>query len=548
MRALKPDKFDDLIAMNALYRPGPLQYIPNFINRKQGIEDIVYDLPEMEEHLAETYGITVYQEQVMLLSQKLANFTKGEADVLRKAMGKKQRDVLDKMKPKFLEGGEANNHPKKVLEKIWNDWEAFAEYAFNKSHSTCYALIGYHTGYLKAHYPAEFMAAVLSNNMSNIKSVTFFMEECRSLGIPVLGPDVNESSYSFSVNQAGAIRFGMGAIKGVGSGAVECIIQEREENGRFHSIFDFVQRIDLRQANKKTIENLALAGAFDEFEIHRAQFFYEEDGSSNLEKLIRYGASFQESKNSAQASLFGEMADEIEIMKPHLPVCQPWNSIQKLNREKEVVGIYISSHPLDDFLDELNFYQNTTLKQLKDYEDKLIGRELSVAGIITDAQHRVSSKDGREFGIFTLEDYEDQYEFRLFGEDYLKFKHFLQTNMMIGAKVSVTERIFKDKEGKATGRRVYVNISRMQLLSEILEGQAKKVVITVNVSDLTQEIYDSLKEVFEKHKGDKNILFVMNDLENKTQLKMPANHAKIEITKELLKELRALPNLNVGLN
>jgi len=548
MRALKPDKFDDLIAMNALYRPGPLQYIPNFINRKHGIEEIVYDLPEMEEYLAETYGITVYQEQVMLLSQKLANFTKGEADVLRKAMGKKQREVLDKMKPKFLKGGEANNHPKKVLEKIWNDWESFAEYAFNKSHSTCYALIGYQTGYLKAHYPAEFMAAVLSNNMSNIKSVTFFMEECKHLEIPVLGPDVNESSYSFSVNKNGAIRFGMGAVKGVGSGAVECILQEREENGRFDSVFDFVQRVDLRQANKKTIENLALAGAFDEFEIHRAQFFYEEDGSSNLEKLIRYGASFQESKNSAQASLFGDMAGEIEIMKPHLPVCQPWNSIQLLNREKEVVGIYISSHPLDDYLDELNFYQNTTLKQLKENEDKYIGRELSVAGIIIDAQHRVSGKDGREFGIFILEDYDDQYEFRLFGEDYLKFKHFLQANMMVGMKLMITERIFKDNDGKQTGRRVYVNINRMQLLSEVLEGIAKRIVVTVNVSDLSREIYDSLKNIFEKHKGDKHILFVMNDLESKTQLKIPANYTKVEINKELLKELRGIPNLKVGLN
>ena len=548
MRALKPDKFDDLIAMNALYRPGPLQYIPSFIKRKHGQEEIVYDLPEMEEHLAETYGITVYQEQVMLLSQKLANFTKGDADVLRKAMGKKQRDVLDEMKPKFLEGGEANNHPRKVLEKVWNDWEAFAEYAFNKSHSTCYALIGYHTGYLKANYPAEFMAAVLSNNMGNIKQVTFFMEECRSKGIPVLGPDVNESSYSFSVNESGAIRFGMGAVKGVGSGAVECILKEREENGKYESIFDFVQRVDLRQANKKTIENLALAGAFDAFEIHRAQFFYEEDGSSNLEKLIRYGASFQDSKNSAQASLFGDLADEIEVMRPHLPTCQPWNSIQQLNREKEVVGIYISSHPLDDYLDELNFYQNATLKQLKENKDKLIGRELSVAGIITDAQHRISSKDGREFGIFTLEDYEDQYEFKLFGEDYLKFKHFLQPNMMVGIKVSISERIFKDKDGVVTGRRVYVNINRMQLLSEILEGQAKRVVVTVNVSDLTQEIYHSLKEIFEKHRGDKNILFVMNDMESKSQLKMPAHHAKVEISKELLKELREIPNLKVGLN
>ncbi|MBA5628996.1 DNA polymerase III subunit alpha [Moheibacter lacus] len=548
MKALKPDKFDDLIAMNALYRPGPLQYIPNFINRKHGIEEIVYDLPEMEEHLAETYGITVYQEQVMLLSQKLANFTKGEADVLRKAMGKKQRDVLDKMKPKFLEGGEANNHPKKVLEKVWNDWEAFAEYAFNKSHSTCYALIGYHTGYLKAHYPAEFMAAVLSNNMSNIKSVTFFMEECKSLGIPVLGPDVNESSFAFSVNDEGAIRFGMGAIKGVGGAAVESILGEREENGKFATIFDFVQRVDLRQANKKTIENLALAGAFDEFEIHRAQFFYDEDGSSNLEKLIRYGASFQDSKNSAQASLFGDLAEEIEIIKPHLPTCQPWNSIQKLNREKEVVGIYISSHPLNDYLDEFNFYQNTSLKQLKENQEKLIGRELSVAGIITDAQHKTSNKDGREFGVFTLEDFDDSYEFMLFGEDYLKFKHFLQPNMMLGAKISVTERVFKDKDGKVTGRRIYVNINKMQLLSEILEGIAKKVVITVNVADLTKEIYEELVKIFEKHKGEKSVLFVMNDLENKTQLKLPATKTKVEISKELLTELRELPNLVFQLN
>ncbi|MFV0305042.1 MAG: DNA polymerase III subunit alpha [Moheibacter sp.] len=548
MRALKPDKFDDLIAMNALYRPGPLQYIPNFINRKHGQEEIVYDLPEMEEHLAETYGITVYQEQVMLLSQKLANFTKGEADVLRKAMGKKQRDVLDKMKPKFLEGGEANNHPQKVLEKIWNDWEAFAEYAFNKSHSTCYALIGYHTGYLKAHYPAEFMAAVLSNNMSNIKSVTFFMEECRSAGIPVLGPDVNESEYTFSVNDNGAIRFGMGAVKGVGSAAVESILSERNENGKFKSIFDFVQRVDLRQANKKTIENLALSGAFDEFEVHRSQFFYEEDGGSNLEKLIKYGASFQESKTSAQASLFGDMADEIEVLKPHLPNCQPWNSIQKLNREKEVVGIYISSHPLDDYLDELNFYQNINLKQLKNNEDKLIGRELSVGGIITDAQHRTSNKDGREFGIFTLEDYEDQYEFRLFGEDYLRLKHFLQPNMMVGMKLSITERVFKDREGNPTGRRVYVNINKMQLLSEILEGISKRLVINMNIEELTEKMYQSLIKLFEQYKGDKKLLFVLNDLENETKLKMPAKSIQININKELINALKQIPNLKFKLN
>lgn len=546
MRALKPDKFDDLIAMNALYRPGPLQYIPNFIARKNGQEEIIYDLPEMEEHLSETYGITVYQEQVMLLSQKLANFTKGEADVLRKAMGKKQRDVLDKMKPKFLEGGEANNHPKKILEKIWNDWEAFAEYAFNKSHSTCYALIGYHTGYLKANYPAEFMAAVLSNNMSNIKSVTFFMEECRSMGIPVLGPDVNESAYSFSVNKEGAVRFGMGAIKGVGSGAVECIIREREENGRFHSVFDFLQRVDLRQVNKKTIENLVLAGAFDRFDVHRAQFFYQEDGTSNLEKLIKYGAAFQEAKESSQTSLFGEMTDEIEIMKPHLPDCEKWNSIQQLNREKEVVGIYISSHPLDDFTDELNFYKKASLKDLKDNEEKLIGKEVAVAGIIVSTQHK-TTKEGREFGSFVLEDYDDQYEFVLFGEDYLKHKYFLQPNMMVGMRVLFSERIFKDREGNVTGRKIYVNVTKMQLMTEILEKLTSKLLVNLNLQDLTGEVYEILSQKLAQHKGDKPVVFIIHDPENKNQLKMSGN-LKVSINKELLKEIKQIPNLNYKLN
>lgn len=548
MRALKPDKFDDLIAMNALYRPGPLQYIPNFIARKHGQEEIVYDLPEMEEHLAETYGITVYQEQVMLLSQKLANFTKGEADVLRKAMGKKQRDVLDKMKPKFLEGGQANNHPVKTLEKIWNDWEAFAEYAFNKSHSTCYALIGYHTGYLKAHYPAEFMAAVLSNNMSNIKSVTFFMEECKALGIPVLGPDVNESEYTFSVNDQGAIRFGIGAVKGVGSGAVESIIREREKNGKYESVFDFVQRIDLRQANKKTIENLALAGAFDQYEFHRAQFFYQDDGMSNLEKLIRYGASFQEAKESAQTSLFGEMAGEIEIVKPHLPDCEPWNSVQKLNKEKEVVGIYISSHPLDDYRDELKFFQSVTLKQFKDNEDKFVGREVSIGGMITSVQHKVSTKDGREFGSFIFEDYEGQYEFVLFGEDYLKFKYFLQPNMFVVLKIMVSERVFRDAQGNVSMKRRYVNVTRMQLLSDVLESMANKLTIQLNVQDLNEEIYRDLTELFSKYQGDKSVLLQIDDVQAAQKLSIPARNVKVSITKELLSDIREIPSLQFKLN
>lgn len=548
LRELKPDKFDDLIAMNALYRPGPLQYIPNFIDRKHGREEIEYDLPAMEEHLAETYGITVYQEQVMLLSQKLANFTKGEADQLRKAMGKKMKDVLDEMKPKFIEGGKSNNHPVDKLEKIWHDWEAFASYAFNKSHSTCYALIAFHTGYLKAHYPAEFMAAVLSNNMKNIKDITFFMEECRSIGIPVLGPDVNESSYSFSVNDEGAIRFGMGAIKGVGSNAVEAIIKERNENGKFESIFEFVQRVDLQQVNKRTLENLALAGAFDAFEIHRAQFLYEEDGTTNLEKLIRYGSAFQISENNAQASLFGDMTEEIEIVRPHLPNCQPWSSIQKLNREKEVVGIYISAHPLDEFKDELKFFRSINLKQLKENERQLIDKEFNVAGIITDVQHRISNRDGREFGIMTLEDYVDSYEFTLFGEDYLRFKHLLQVNMMVGIRLKVTERIWKDKEGRVTGGRVYVNIIRMQLLSDVLDDMAKKIVISLDIAYLTDALVSDLVQILMKHEGEKKLSVIVKDKSTKTKLGMTSHKAKVDINKELLKELRAISHLKVNLN
>lgn len=547
LRELKPDKFEDLVAMNALYRPGPLQYIPNFIARKQGREKIIYDLPEMEEYLTETYGITVYQEQVMLLSQKLAGFTKGEADKLRKAMGKKLEDDLAEMKPKFLEGGEKNYHPKEILEKIWHDWEAFALYAFNKSHSTCYALIAYQTGYLKAHYPAEFMASVLSNNMNNIKEVSFNMEECRSIGVPVLSPDVNESNYYFSVNKDGAVRFGMGAVKGVGSNSIEAIIAERIENGRFESIFDFMQRIDFHQMNKKTLENLILAGAFDELESNRAQFFYEENNSTNLEKLIKYGISFQERKNSSQTSLFGDMPGEIEAVKPNLPVCPPWSTIQRLNKEREVVGVFISNHPLNDFKDEMNFYPNIELKNLKANEERLKGRELKVAGIITDAQTRVSSKDGKEFGILTIEDFEDQYELKLFGADYLKFKHFLQPNMIVGVRLSITEKVFKNKEGVQNGSRIYVNVLNIELLDEVLEKYTHSLDLYIDLNALTEDTYQSLIGLTKKHKGDKKLIVIIVDFENKQELLMNSSNFRLDITKELIKDLKKIPSLSFRL-
>src|SRR5690625_3311186 len=341
MKNLEPSVFEDLIAMNALYRPGPMEYIPSFIRRKHGQEEISYDLPEMEEYLEETYGITVYQEQVMLLSQKLANFTRGQADQLRKAMGKKLIHELEILKPKFMEGGKENGHPEKILEKIWKDWEAFASYAFNKSHSTCYPWIAYQTAYLKAHYPAEYMASVLSNNMNDIKKVTFFMEEAKRMGLKVLSPDVNESFYKFTVNEAGDIRFGMGAVKGVGAGAVATIVENRKD-GKYRSVFDLAKRIDLRAANKRALENLAYAGGFDSFNNHRAQYFHDEgDGVLFLEKVIRYAARYQESQNSAQVSLFGDDS-EVQIPEPPMPACEPWPTMQQLREEREVIGIYIS--------------------------------------------------------------------------------------------------------------------------------------------------------------------------------------------------------------
>jgi len=358
MRELKPTVFADLIAMNALYRPGPIKYIPNFINRKHGLEEIVYDLPETEEYLKETYGITVYQEQVMLLSQKLANFTKGEADTLRKAMGKKQIDVLNKMYPKFIEGGKKNNLNEEKLEKIWNDWKAFAEYAFNKSHSTCYAYIAYQTAYLKANYPAEYMASVMSNNINNTKQITMFMEDCKNMGVDVLGPDVNESQYEFAVNEKGQIRFGLGAIKGIGEGPSEAIVQTRKE-GRFKNIYDFFERIPSGQANKRVVESLVVAGAFDEVDsFHRAQYFdIDNTGRTNIEKLIRYGQSFQDSKNELENSLFADFADEVRIEPPKINSAPEWPNMHKLNKEKEIIGFYLSAHPLDEFKYQYQFLQ-----------------------------------------------------------------------------------------------------------------------------------------------------------------------------------------------
>lgn len=506
MKELKPTVFADLIAMNALYRPGPLEYIPSFIRRKHGLEPISYDLDDMEEYLKETYGITVYQEQVMLLSQKLAGFSKGEADMLRKAMGKKQKDVLDKMRPKFIEQASEKGYDTEKLAKIWQDWEAFASYAFNKSHSTCYAWVAYQTAYLKANYPAEYMAAVLSNNMNDIKSVRFFLEECHRMGIKVLGPDVNESNYKFAVNKDGAIRFGMGAIKGVGKTAVDTIVENRE-NGHYKSIFDMAKRVDLRAANKKAFENIALAGGFDSLgAAHRAQYFYTEVGeqSSLLEKAIRYGSKAQESANSLQMSLFGE-TNEIEIPEPTMPTCNEWGTLEKLRREKEVVGMYISGHPLDDFKHEIKNFCNSESYNPSELEN-LVGKEIKMAGMVTQVEHK-TAMDGRKWAIFSIEDYDNIHEFRIFKDDYLKYHIYLVTNQFIYFKIKIEEGFFDKKTNQRGKPRVV--FTQMYSLQDVLTKNAKKVDIWLDLKDISIENIAQLKYITEKYAGNIPLNFLI---------------------------------------
>ncbi len=536
MKELKPTVFADLIAMNALYRPGPIEYIPSFINRKHGHEEIEYDLDAMEEYLEETYGITVYQEQVMLLSQKLADFTKGEADVLRKAMGKKQIAVLAKMKPKFLAQASAKGHAEEKLEKIWTDWEAFASYAFNKSHSTCYAWIAYQTAYLKAHYPAEYMAAVLSNNMSDIKQVAFFMEECKRAGIVVLGPDVNESYLKFSVNEQGAIRFGMGAIKGVGTAAVEEIIRERKENGWFSSIFDVVRRVDLRLAGKKAVEGLILAGGFDSFtKTHRAQYYIvDEKGSNFLEKALKFGHKYKESQNSSQVSLFGE-ASEIQFPEPDIPTCEKWGTMELLAKEKEVTGMYISAHPLDDFKNEMKFC-NVGLSVFKGNMQKYIGHKLSIGAIVTGIEHRVS-KMGKGWATFVLEDYADSHEFRIFGNEYLQFRHFLSENSFLYVNATLQKGwVNKDTGVEGEPRLKFTNF---MLLHDVMDDKCEKITVQLNSEEVTEQHINHLYGVLKDYEiaGKQRLEFTLRDAKEKIELTLPSRELKVNVSSELLERL-----------
>ena len=537
MRELKPTVFADLIAMNALYRPGPLAYIPSFIKRKHGSEPITYDLEDMKEYLEETYGITVYQEQVMLLSQKLAGFTKGEADVLRKAMGKKQKDVLDKMKPKFIDQAAAKGHEPKKLEKIWTDWEAFASYAFNKSHSTCYAWIAYQTAYLKAHYPAEYLASVLSNNMNDITQVTFFMEECKRMGIPVLGPDVNESKNGFTVNSAGEIRFGMAAIKGAGSAAVDEIIKEREKNGPFKNIFDFAKRVNSRALNKKTMEALAMAGGFDCFpEHHRRQYLEAPDGDVTLiEKAVKYAQKVQQEEESAQVSLFGGSSGSMDIPLPSVAPMEPFSQLQQLNIEKEVVGLYISGHPLDQYRLEIESFTNASLPDLNDLETLRSKKEIRLAGSVSSFAHR-TTKNGKPFGTLSLEDYQGGFTFFLFGEDYVKYKEYFMTGWFLFIKGEVGQKRWDENS-------LEFKINSIMLLSEVRGKMIKGLRVNIDLDDLTLDLMEKLEGITQKYKGEAKLYFDVIDRKENISLELFSKKFSIDPSAEMIKELKEIPEI-----
>lgn len=544
LRELKPDKFDDLIAMNALYRPGPLAYIPNFIDRKHGREKIVYDLPDMEEYLSDTYGITVYQEQVMLLSQKLASFSKGDADVLRKAMGKKQKAVLDKMKAQFIAGAKAKGHPEDKLEKIWTDWEAFAQYAFNKSHSTCYAFVAYQTAYLKAHYPSEYMAAVL-NHAGSIEKITFFMEECKRMGIKVLGPDINESLKGFAVNKKGEIRFGLGGLKGVGESAVEVIINERLKHGAYQDMFDFIQRVISRNVNKKSLESLAYSGAFDCFpQFHRAQYFHIADGDriNGLERIIAYGQGQQQLTAGTTNTLFGDLPAAMEVPKPKIGPCEPWTLTELLEHEKEVTGMFMSGHPLDHFKFELKYYGIMSLGDFNEIKESTTltatnaGRNMRIAGLVIDGQHRVT-KTGRNFGSLTIEDFTGKTEIMLWSDDYVKFQNYLEKGMNLLVNGFFKQRYNSDSyEFKVTS---------INLLETAKQNLTRNIELTMHPAAVNPEMVHFLENNVRKHPGRSALRFHI--MEPKEQLKVTMFTAEMGFTMndELANYLLNNPDLDV---
>ena len=543
LRELKPTVFEDLIAMNALYRPGPMGYIPQFIRRKHGEEPITYDIPVMEKYLKDTYGITVYQEQVMLLSRLLADFTRGESDALRKAMGKKKKDIVDAMKPKFIEGGKKNGHDPKTLEKIWADWEAFASYAFNKSHAACYSWVAYQTAYLKANYPAEFMAAIMSRRRDQITEITKLMDECKAMGIATLGPDVNESYEKFGVNHHGEIRFGLAAIKGLGDGVAQAIINEREKNGLYKDIYDFVKRINFSQVNRKAFESLALSGAFDSFGINREDFFAQNSkGESFIDTLVRFGWNYQTEKQQAQNSLFGGF-DEIEIqLPPMLKAESRWSDIERLNKERELVGIYLSAHPLDEYKIVLDNLCNTRCVELADRGAALTDREeVTLGGIVTGVQARFSAKTNKPWGIITLEDFDGSGELVLFGDDWYN----LNGKFTEGAAVYVT--------GKMAQRFSYsdqkeLKVTNVELLQSVKERAIDRITISLNTDLLNDEIVTELGEIISSSPGKTKLYFLLHDTSGKRHVLLQSSSKSIDIRSSLIQYIEQTGALDYKIN
>jgi len=540
LRELQPNRFEDLVAMNALYRPGPMEYIPKFIKRKHGKEKIDTLLPVMEKYLSDSYGITVYQEQVMLLSQELAGFTKGEADSLRKAMGKKKKSIMDEMKLKFFEGCSKKGYDEAIVSQIWSDWESFAQYAFNKSHSTCYALIAYQTGYLKAHFPAEFMAAVLSRNINDLKKITIFMDECRRMGMDVLGPDVNESHVRFTVNKDGNIRFGLSAIKGVGESAVDQLIGEREAKGTFRDIYDLVERVNMNSLNKKNLEAMAVGGAFDCFTgISRSQYFaLDTRGTSFIESLIRYGNNAKTLKSSQKQTLFGDN-EGFNMVKPEPTTCPDWPKLEKLNREKEVIGIYLSSHPLDDFKLEINTFTTATLAELQNMKDYL-DREVIVAGMVTETRNGIG-KNGKPYGNFTLQDYTDSFRFVMFDKDYIDNSKFFYKGYYLLVKGRVQKKRYKEDE-------LEFSIKKINLLSSVKDELIKSVTLMINTANLNQEMINELKDLIKENKGDTELKFLFIDSDDRISLPMFSRTVRIRLNNELINYLDDHPGIEYKVN
>ena len=542
LRELQPSTFEDLIAMNALYRPGPMDYIPDFIKRKHDPSLVQYDIPCMEKYLKDTYGITVYQEQVMLLSRLLADFTRGESDTLRKAMGKKLKAKLDELKPKFINGGKNNGHNEKVLEKIWADWEKFASYAFNKSHATCYSWVAYQTAYLKANYPSQYMAGAMSRNLDKITEITKLMQECKNMGINVLGPDVNESRRKFSVNKKGDIRFGLCAVKGVGENAVQTIIDEREANGPFKSIFDFVERVNLTACNRKNLECLAFAGAFDELpgDITREQYAgVNSKGDQFLEALIRYGNLYQTDKANASASLFGD-TEMAEIPKPEIPEGGKWSTLEKLNRERELVGIYLSAHPLDDYALILNEFCNTKAGEIENME-ALVGRKITFGGVVSDPPRTGFTKKGSPYGVARVEDFSGTAELFFLGDDWMKHQNYFIPGNFLYIKGSCQPRRWDPTKYDFT-------VNSIELMPEIKEGLVKSLTISFDVMSLTDEIYANIMDYIERHPGDCKLIFKIKDYEHEFTLELTSKTRDIEVTQELIDYIKGLENIDYKLN